>query len=132
MNQVQDLTPMWCRNVNMTGGWIFSSNLGFLPGGHCRGCASFPIMFVVFMDMISRSSHGEERLQAGDPKTPPHCFLLMIRSYERKGEGMRISASKSEAMVLSRKHMDLLLQVGDTSLPQVKEFKYLGVFFTRK
>lgn len=65
-------------------------------------------------------------------RRPPHCFLLMIGSYKHKGGGMRISASKSEAMVLSRKHMDLLLQVGDTSLPQVKEFKYLGVFFTRK
>lgn len=64
-------------------------------------------------------------------RRPPHCFLLMIRSCERKGAGMRISASKSEAMVLSRKHMDLLLQVGDTSLPQVKEFKYLRGSFSR-
>lgn len=43
---------------------------------------------------------------------------------------MRISTSKSEAMVLSRKQIDCLLQVGDTSLSQVKEFKYLSVLFT--
>ena len=33
-------------------------------------------------------------------------------------------------MVLSRKPVDCLLQVGNVSLPQVKEFKYLGVLFT--
>ncbi|KAL3041038.1 hypothetical protein OYC64_011923 [Pagothenia borchgrevinki] len=43
---------------------------------------------------------------------------------------MRISTSKSEAMVLSRKPMDCPLQVGTESLPQVKEFKYLGVLFS--
>ena len=37
--------------------------------------------------------------------------------------GMRISTSKSEAMVLIRKPMDCLLQVGYEFLPQVKEFK---------
>lgn len=44
---------------------------------------------------------------------------------------MRISTSKSGATLLSRKDVDFLLQVGDASLPQVKEFKFLGVFFTR-
>ncbi|KAK5888302.1 hypothetical protein CesoFtcFv8_016814 [Champsocephalus esox] len=43
---------------------------------------------------------------------------------------MRISTSKSEAIVLSRKPMDCPLQVGNESLPQVKEFKYLGVLFS--
>ncbi|KAL3060984.1 hypothetical protein OYC64_009239 [Pagothenia borchgrevinki] len=43
---------------------------------------------------------------------------------------MRISTSKSEAMALSRKPMDCPLQVGNESLPQVKEFKYLGVLFS--
>ena len=43
---------------------------------------------------------------------------------------MRISTSKSEAMVLSRKRVDCPLQVGGESLLQVEEFKYLGVLFT--
>ena len=44
---------------------------------------------------------------------------------------MRISTSKSEAMVLSRKPMDCPLQVGNESLLQVgNEFKYLGVLFS--
>ncbi|KAI3375886.1 hypothetical protein L3Q82_004141 [Scortum barcoo] len=44
---------------------------------------------------------------------------------------MRISTSKSEAMVLDRKRVACpLLQVGGEVLPQVEEFKYLGVLFT--
>ncbi|KAK7913154.1 hypothetical protein WMY93_013365 [Mugilogobius chulae] len=42
---------------------------------------------------------------------------------------MKIRSSKSEAMVLDRKK-GALPQVGGESLPQVEEFKYLGVLFT--
>ncbi|TWW74351.1 hypothetical protein D4764_14G0003520 [Takifugu flavidus] len=44
--------------------------------------------------------------------------------------GMRISTSKSEAMVLNRKKVECLLRVKEEILPQVEEFKYLGVLFT--
>ncbi|KAK0143837.1 hypothetical protein N1851_017957 [Merluccius polli] len=43
---------------------------------------------------------------------------------------MRVSTSKSEAMVLCRKTVDCSLWVGSELLPQVKEFKYLGILFT--
>ncbi|XP_062296309.1 uncharacterized protein LOC134000829 [Scomber scombrus] len=43
---------------------------------------------------------------------------------------MRISTSKSESMVLSRKRVECTLRVGDEILPQVEEFKYLGILFT--
>ncbi|KAI3362770.1 hypothetical protein L3Q82_001822 [Scortum barcoo] len=43
---------------------------------------------------------------------------------------MRISTSKSEAMVLDRKRVACPLRVGGKVLPQVEEFKYLGVLFT--
>jgi hypothetical protein len=44
--------------------------------------------------------------------------------------GMMISAVKSEALVLARKHHkpDVTLWVDERSLPQTKEFKYLSVF----
>ncbi|KAI3373259.1 hypothetical protein L3Q82_006385 [Scortum barcoo] len=42
---------------------------------------------------------------------------------------MRISTSKSEAMVLDRKRVACPLWVGGEVLPQVEEFKYLGVLF---
>ncbi len=41
--------------------------------------------------------------------------------------GMRISTLKSEAVVLSRKLVDCQHRVGNESLLQIKEFKYLGV-----
>ncbi|KAI3370691.1 hypothetical protein L3Q82_007248 [Scortum barcoo] len=44
--------------------------------------------------------------------------------------GMRISTSKSEAMVLDRKRVACPLRVGGEVLPQVEVFKYLGVLFT--
>ncbi|KAJ0050334.1 hypothetical protein NL108_017502 [Boleophthalmus pectinirostris] len=49
---------------------------------------------------------------------------------ECEAAGMRISSSKSEAMVLSRKKVSCPLQVGGESLHQVEEFKYLGVLFS--
>ncbi|TWW77698.1 Retrovirus-related Pol polyprotein from transposon 17.6 [Takifugu flavidus] len=44
--------------------------------------------------------------------------------------GMRISTSKSEAMDLNWKKVDCLVRVKEEILPQVEEFKYLGVLFT--
>ncbi|TWW64146.1 hypothetical protein D4764_03G0011540 [Takifugu flavidus] len=44
--------------------------------------------------------------------------------------GMRISTSKSEAMVLNRKKVECLLRVKEEIMPQVEEVKYLGVLFT--
>ncbi|KAL3970507.1 aldehyde oxidase [Sarotherodon galilaeus] len=57
---------------------------------------------------------------------------LALEQFAAKCEaaGMRISTSKSEAMVLSRKRVEGPLQVGDKFLPQVEEFKYFGVLFT--
>ncbi|KAK3532449.1 hypothetical protein QTP86_018088, partial [Hemibagrus guttatus] len=49
---------------------------------------------------------------------------------ECEAAGMRVSSSKSEAMVLDRKKVVCTLQVGGEVLPQVEEFKYLGVLFT--
>ncbi|TWW64080.1 hypothetical protein D4764_03G0010880 [Takifugu flavidus] len=44
--------------------------------------------------------------------------------------GMKISTSKSEAMVLNRKKVECLLRVKEEILPQVEGFKDLGVLFT--
>ncbi|TWW56846.1 hypothetical protein D4764_08G0008330 [Takifugu flavidus] len=43
---------------------------------------------------------------------------------------MKISTSKTEAMVLNRKRVLCPLQVGGEVLPQVEEFMYPGVLFT--
>ena len=43
---------------------------------------------------------------------------------------MRVSTSKSEAMVLCWKKVDCPLVLGGGVLPQAEEFKYLGILFT--
>ncbi|XP_061892442.1 uncharacterized protein LOC133642332 [Entelurus aequoreus] len=48
---------------------------------------------------------------------------------ECEATGMRITASKSESMVLAWKRVECHLRVGEETLPQVEEFKYLGVLF---
>ncbi|KAK3534009.1 hypothetical protein QTP86_000516 [Hemibagrus guttatus] len=97
------------------------------------------------MDRISRRSQGLEGIRFGDHRISSLLFaddivLLAPSSLdlqhalghfaaECEAAGMRVSTSKSEAMVLDRKKVACILQVGGEFLPQVKEFKYLGVLF---
>ncbi|KAI3353426.1 hypothetical protein L3Q82_019953 [Scortum barcoo] len=53
-----------------------------------------------------------------------------LGSHCRHGWDENQHTSKSEAMVLDRKRVACPLQVGGEVLPQVEEFKYLGVLFT--
>ncbi|KAI3367277.1 hypothetical protein L3Q82_008323 [Scortum barcoo] len=102
-------------------------------GSHCR--------------QISRKrSQGPEGVRFGNHRISSLLFaddvVLMASSgqdlqhvlerfaAECEAAGMRISTSKSEAMVLDRKRVACPLQVGGEVLPQVEEFKYLGVLFT--
>ncbi|KAI3354938.1 hypothetical protein L3Q82_004554 [Scortum barcoo] len=95
---------------------------------------------------ISRRSQGPEGVRFGNHRISSLLFaddvVLMASSgqdlqhvlerfaAECEAAGMRISTSKSEAMVLDRKRVACPLQVGGEVLPQVEEFKYLGVLFT--
>ncbi|KAI3356938.1 hypothetical protein L3Q82_003580 [Scortum barcoo] len=98
------------------------------------------------MDRISRRSQGPEGVRFGNHRISSLLFaddvVLMASSSqdlqrvlerfaaECEAAGMRISTSKSEAMVLDRKRVACPLRVGGEVLPQVEEFKYLGVLFT--
>ncbi|XDV52909.1 hypothetical protein PO909_021551 [Leuciscus waleckii] len=98
------------------------------------------------MDRISRRSQGPEGVRFGDDTISSLLFaddVVVLASSDQdlqhalgrfaaecEAAGMRISTSKSEAMVLSRKRVACPLQVGGEFLPQVDEFKYLGVLFT--
>ncbi|KAK3532712.1 hypothetical protein QTP86_028082, partial [Hemibagrus guttatus] len=111
-----------------------------------QGCPLSPVLFIVFMDRISRRSQGLEGVRFGDHRISSLTFaddvvLLAPSSLdlqhalgrfaaECEVAGMRVSTSKSEAMVLDRKKVACTLQVGGEVLPQVEEFKYLGVLFT--
>ncbi|KAK3523662.1 hypothetical protein QTP70_006725 [Hemibagrus guttatus] len=110
-----------------------------------QGCPLSPVLFIVFMDRISRRSQGLEGIRFGDHRISSLIFaddvvLLAPSSLdlqhalgrfaaECEAAGMRVSTSKSEAMVLDRKKVACTLQVGGEVLPQVEEFKYLGVLF---
>ncbi|KAK3544860.1 hypothetical protein QTP86_027529, partial [Hemibagrus guttatus] len=111
-----------------------------------QGCPLSPVLFIVFMDRISRRSQGLEGVRFGDHRISSLIFaddvvLLAPSSLdlqhalgrfaaECESAGMRVSTSKSEAMVLDRKKVSCTLQVGGELLPQVEEFKYLGILFT--
>ncbi|KAK3528527.1 hypothetical protein QTP70_001730 [Hemibagrus guttatus] len=111
-----------------------------------QGCPLSPVLFIVFMDRISRRSQGLEGVRFGNHRISSLIFaddvvLLAPSSLdlqhalghfaaECEAAGMRVSTSKSEAMVLDRKKVACTLQVGGEVLPQVEEFKYLGVLFT--
>ncbi|KAK3546986.1 hypothetical protein QTP86_007434 [Hemibagrus guttatus] len=98
------------------------------------------------MDRISRRSQGLEGVRFGDHRISSLIFaddvvLLAPSSLdlqhalgcfaaECEAAGMRVSTSKSEAMVLNRKKVACTLQVGGEILPQVEKFKYLGVLVT--
>ncbi|KAK3536643.1 hypothetical protein QTP86_015444, partial [Hemibagrus guttatus] len=111
-----------------------------------QGCPLSPVLFIVFMDRISRRSQGLEGVRFGDHRISSLFFaddVVLLASSgldlqhalgrfaaECEAAGMRVSTSKSEAMVLDWKKVACTLQVGGEVLPQVEEFKYLGVLFT--
>ncbi|KAK3558768.1 hypothetical protein QTP86_028769 [Hemibagrus guttatus] len=111
-----------------------------------QGCPLSPVLFIVFMDRISRCSQGLEGVRFGDHRISSLIFaddVVLLASSgldlqhalgrfaaECEAAGMRVSTLKSEAMVLDRKKVVCTLQVGGEVLPQVEEFKYLGVLFT--
>nr|XP_049578940.1 vacuolar protein sorting-associated protein 4A isoform X1 [Syngnathus scovelli]XP_049578941.1 vacuolar protein sorting-associated protein 4A isoform X1 [Syngnathus scovelli]XP_049578942.1 vacuolar protein sorting-associated protein 4A isoform X1 [Syngnathus scovelli]XP_049578943.1 vacuolar protein sorting-associated protein 4A isoform X1 [Syngnathus scovelli]XP_049578944.1 vacuolar protein sorting-associated protein 4A isoform X1 [Syngnathus scovelli]XP_049578945.1 vacuolar protein sorting- len=111
-----------------------------------QGCPLSPILFIIFMDSISRRSRGVEGVRFGDLSIASLLFAddvvllassgrdlqLSLERFAAKCEavGMRVSTSKSESMVLDRKRVECPLRIGDEILPQVEEFKYLGVLFT--
>ncbi|KAK3533936.1 hypothetical protein QTP70_034935, partial [Hemibagrus guttatus] len=114
--------------------------------GPRQGCPLSPVLFIVFMDRISRRSQGLEGFRFGDHRISSLIFaddVVLLASSgldlqhalgrfaaECEAAGMRVSTSKSEAMVLDRKKVACTLQVGGEVLPQVEGFKYLRVLFT--
>ncbi|TWW62708.1 hypothetical protein D4764_04G0013550 [Takifugu flavidus] len=84
-----------------------------------QGCSLSPVLFITFMDRISRRSRGVEGVEFGGRKILSLLFaddvvllapsnrdlqqMLGRFATECEAAGMRISTSKSESMVLARK-----------------------------
>uniref|UniRef100_A0A8C6MBU3 Reverse transcriptase domain-containing protein n=1 Tax=Nothobranchius furzeri TaxID=105023 RepID=A0A8C6MBU3_NOTFU len=127
---------------------IAGSKSGSFPVrvGLRQGCPLSPIPFITFMDRISRCNQDVEGIHFGGLRIRSVLFaddavLLALSerdlqlslewfAAESEAAGMRICSSKSETMVLIRKRVECLLRVRDEVLPQMEEFKYLGVLFT--
>ncbi|KAI3366320.1 hypothetical protein L3Q82_000443 [Scortum barcoo] len=105
-----------------------------------QGCPLSPVLFIIFMDRISRRiARGRREFRFGNHRISSLLFaddvVLMASSgqdlqhvlerfaAECEAAGMRISTSKSEAMVLDRKRVACPLRVGGEVLPQVEEFQ---------
>ena len=87
-----------------------------------QGCPLSPILFIIFMDRISRRSQSVEGVRFGDLRIGSLLFaedVVLLASSGRdlqlslerfaaecEAAGMRISTSKSETMVLSRKRVE--------------------------
>ena len=78
------------------------------------GLGGLWIPSLLFADEVVRLASSNSDLQLSLGRFAAECEVV----------GMKISTSKSEAMVLGQK------RVGGELLPQVEELKYLGVLFT--
>ncbi|KAI3369123.1 hypothetical protein L3Q82_026082 [Scortum barcoo] len=94
--------------------------LGVARGRRESGLGTTGISSLLFADDVVLLASSSQDLQ----------HVLERFAAECEAAGMRISTSKSEAMVLDRKRVVCPLRVGGEVLPQVEEFKYLGVLFT--
>ncbi|KAI3369409.1 hypothetical protein L3Q82_007633 [Scortum barcoo] len=95
--------------------------LGIARGRRESSLGNHRISSLLFDDVVLLASSGQDLQQ----------HVLGWFAAECEAAGMRISTSKSKAMVLNRKRVACPLQVGGEVLPQVEEFKYLRVLFTK-
>ena len=131
-----------CVRINGSKSDWFRTSVGLR-----QGCVLSPLLFIIFMDRISRRSATPECAEVGDVRVESLLFaddLAQLASTaeglqralsqfaaECSASGMRISTEKTEVMVLSRQPVQCTLEVSGVPLRQVEKFKYLGVEFSR-
>ena len=93
-----------------------------------------PILIVLLKLMIFRQKNGRAsppKNKSGGPRPmrPSGSATRFYAAYDRAG--IKISTKQTEALCLSRKPRQCMLQVNGNTQQQVENFKYLGVLFTR-
>ena len=111
-----------------------------------QGCVLSPLLFIIFMDRISRRSTTPDCVTMGNARVESLLFADDVarlasssaglqRALDRFAAectmaGMQISTKKTEVMVLSRQKEQCAVNVNGTPLNQVEKFKYLGIEFS--
>lgn len=88
--------------------------------------AWFVLSLILFQTSIDRISRYQQEVKGSVRILSLNDNLQSGEVCSCEGSGMRISISKSEAMILCQKRVEHLLQVVNEFLPRV-EFKYLRV-----
>lgn len=111
-----------------------------------QGCVLSPLLFMVFMDKISRTSANPAGVKIGDVKVDSLLFADDVARLAQSTAGlqsalnqfqevcttygMKINVKKTELMATSREPEQCNLHLNNEQVNQVKIFKYLGVQFS--
>ena len=111
-----------------------------------QDCSLSPIPFLTNMNRIVKKSESCGGVKIGERTVQRLLFaedLVLLKSTQnglqqalerfsdaRSVAGMKISATKTESMCLSRQPKQCSIQIDGVSLKQSEKYKYLGVSFT--
>ena len=112
-----------------------------ITSGVRQGCVLLPLLFIKYMDRITKEANLEleapNELLFADDQSLAHeleeCLkkhTCTLKDSTCEEYNLKITFNKTETMKVSRTPGTLNININNTNLKQVKEFKYLGSMFT--
>ena len=114
--------------------------------GFRQGCVLTPLLFIIFMDTISRRTTTPDCVKIGNARVESLLFADDVArlasssagfrraldqfAIECTLAGMQINIKKTEVMVLSRQNEQCDVNINGNPLNQVEKFKYFGIEFS--